>query len=324
MRDTWNRSAPLLTLGMSDLTILIQPAFPGQSVVEAAVTEGGLANTNIRVRLSHTDQSVLVRLYVRSPRDGRKEYMLHQRIASSVRVPRYMYFSEHNPITEHPYGLMEWIAGERLEVIAPRVSADQLAGLGQSVGATLAAIHALTFPQTGFLTPALDIAQPIAVGSDALLAYLQMTMLDGWGSERLGSELTHAMMAYVTSKGTLLDTWDGPPCLVHGDYGGSNILVRARGDEWEVAAVVDWEFVFSGSPFFDLGNLLRPPLGHMGGFEQAVYTGYISAGGRLPERWRMMSRLIDLLSLADFLNRPHTNAAFIEDARAMIIETLAH
>jgi aminoglycoside phosphotransferase (APT) family kinase protein len=90
-----------------------------------------------------------------------------------------------------------------------------------------------------------------------------------------------------------------------------------------VAAVLDWEFAFSGSPFFDLGNLLRPPLGDMPGFEQAVHDGYVDAGGVLPTRWRQMSLLQDLLAWADFLNRPNTNAALIRDGRTIIMRTMA-
>jgi hypothetical protein len=57
-----------------------------------------------------------------------------------------------------------------------------------------------------------------------------------------------------------------------------------------IAAVVDWEFAFSsGSPFIDLGNLLRPPLGDLPGFEEAVADGYRAAGRVLPDDWRRRS-----------------------------------
>jgi aminoglycoside phosphotransferase (APT) family kinase protein len=85
-----------------------------------------------------------------------------------------------------------------------------------------------------------------------------------------------------------------------------------------VTAVLDWEFAFSGSPFFDLGNLLRPPLGDRPGLAAAVAAGYRRAGGQLPEDWRRMSELVDLMAWADFLNRPTTGEDLIRDAHAMI------
>jgi aminoglycoside phosphotransferase (APT) family kinase protein len=322
VRKDWNRSTPALDLDAAALTTLIQPAFPGQCVVASEPTQGGLANTNIRVRLSQTDQPLLVRLCVRTPGEVHKEYALNRLVATHVPVPRFLYVADDNPLTGHPYVLMEWVEGTRVEVAGSALHPEQIDALGRSIGAVLAGIHAITFPQTGFFDANLNIAHPISVGSDGLMAYLHGCLVEGRGEERLGAELTRAVLSFVKHTGSLLDTWTGPPCLVHGDFGGSNILVRQTSGECQVAAVLDWEFAFSGSPFFDLGNLLRPPLGELAGFQQAVENGYIGAGGALPTHWRQMSRLIDLLAWADFLNRPNTNAACIRDAKALIARTI--
>jgi aminoglycoside phosphotransferase (APT) family kinase protein len=92
---------------------------------------------------------------------------------------------------------------------------------------------------------------------------------------------------------------------------------------WEVASILDWEFAFGGTPFFDFGNLLRPPLGERPGFEAAVVAGYHEAGGALPDNWRRMSLLVDLYNWADFLNGPQASAAIVADATAMIERTMA-
>jgi aminoglycoside phosphotransferase (APT) family kinase protein len=47
------------------------------------------------------------------------------------------------------------------------------------------------------------------------------------------------------------------PCLVHNDFGNRNILVRQENGKWGVAAILDWEFAFSGSPLLDVGHFLR-------------------------------------------------------------------
>ena len=82
--------------------------------------------------------------------------------------------------------------------------------------------------------------------------------------------------------------------------------------------MVDWEYAFSGTPFFDLGNLTRPPLGETPGFTAAVERGYRGAGGELPTDWLRRSRLADLFSWTDFLNRPNPSETLIADARAMV------
>jgi aminoglycoside phosphotransferase (APT) family kinase protein len=324
MREDWNRTAAALRLSLAELTHLIQPAFPGRAVVESEVTQGGLANTNIRIRLSGDGPPLLVRLYTRSPIEGRKEAALHRRVAGQVPVPRFLYFAEEGPATQHPYAIMEWVAGQRLEVAARAMDRAQIESAGRSVGAALAGIHAITFPQTGFLDADLNVAQPISVGGAGLAGFLHACLVDGRGQARLGEALTRQVIAFAAREAGLLDTWQGPPCLAHSDFGGSNILVRRTetGAGWEVAAVLDWEFAFSGSPFFDFGNLLRPPLGDMPGFERAVYEGYTRAGGRLPDRWREMSRLADLTAWADFLNRPEANEALVRTARAIMTRTI--
>jgi len=45
--------------------------------------------------------------------------------------------------------------------------------------------------------------------------------------------------------------------LVHADYNGKNLLMQSTHEGWQVAAVLDWEFAFAGSPLFDTGNFLR-------------------------------------------------------------------
>ena len=90
-----------------------------------------------------------------------------------------------------------------------------------------------------------------------------------------------------------------------------------------MAAVLDWEFAFAGSPFFDLGNLLRPPLGSRPGFADAVAAGYRTAGGDLPPEWRRMAALADLFSWAEFLTRPTVSDAVVNTARQRITETMA-
>ena len=129
-------------------------------------------------------------------------------------------------------------------------------------------------------------------------------------------------MAFAEREPNLGASWPGPPSLTHGDFGGSNILVGIDELGARVEAVIDWEFAFSGSPMMDLGNLLRPPLGELAGFEDAVAGGYRAAGGLLPDNWRRLTLYSGLADWAAFLGRPRINGALIDDARRMISRTL--
>ena len=90
-----------------------------------------------------------------------------------------------------------------------------------------------------------------------------------------------------------------------------------------MAAVLDWEFAFSGSPAFDFGNLLCPPLGDVEAFAAATAAGYRQSGRALPPNWRPVARVADLFAWADFLDRPNLGTAQIDDARKIVGSTIA-
>lgn len=329
MRERWGHGVEALALTPSELTTLVQPAFPGQSVVAHELTSGGLANTNVRLELSAHPQPVLLRLYIRDPNAdaapmpevAAKEAALHRLLAPKLPVPRVIFAAMDNPITGHAYMLREWADGQRLEMAAHAQAPAVLVELARDVGTVLAGIHNVTFAEGGFLNGQLEVV-PFPPGIGGPLPDLLETLLGVRGKARLGPDLTQALMAFAQREPNLGASWPGPPSLTHADFGGSNILVRIDERGARVAAVIDWEFAFSGSPMMDLGNLLRPPLGELPGFEDAVAHGYRGAGGVLPDNWRRLTLYNGLADWASFLGRPRINAALIDDARKMISRTL--
>jgi Ser/Thr protein kinase RdoA (MazF antagonist) len=217
--------------------------------------------------------------------------------------------------------LREWSEGHRLEAVANKLAATALVDLAREIGTVLAGIHGTTFTKGGFLDGELNVLSfPPGIGGG--LPELLETLLGERGKVRLGPDLTQALMAFARREPNLGASWPGPPSLTHADFGGSNILVRIDESAARVAAVIDWEFAFSGSPMMDLGNLLRPPLGDLPNFEDSVARGYRSAGGVLPDGWRRLTLYNGLADWASFFGRPRINDALIHDARRMIARTL--
>jgi aminoglycoside phosphotransferase (APT) family kinase protein len=320
MRESWERQSVRLELQKAQVLALIEPAFPGQSLIHYRLVSGGLSNTNIHAELSHHPDPILLRIYVRDPAQAAKEWTLLSRLAGQVPVPRLYYTAPGSSVLPYPYALMEWIEGERLEIaLEQKIAPADLQQMISSIGRVLARMHAMKFDVTGFLDKDLQVVTPISIGSDGLLDYLEQK-LGGTapGRDRLGADLADAVIDFAGREGGLLDSWTGAPSLIHGDFGGSNILVRQDAQGWRTAAILDWEFAFSGTPFFDLGNLLRPPLGSLAGVGQAIEAGYRDAGGLLPPEWRRMSDLVELISWAEFLARPNCGPKLAADARAMI------
>ena len=176
MRERWGRGAEALALTPLELTTLVQPAFPGQSVTTSDLASGGLVNTNIRLELSAHPRPVLLRLYNRDPSldaapmpdVAAKEAALHRLLAQKLPVPRLVFAAPDNPITGHAYMLRDWTDGQRLEVVAHEQTPAVLAGLGHDIGTVLAGIHSVTFAKGGFLDGQLDVVPfPLGIGGAA-------------------------------------------------------------------------------------------------------------------------------------------------------------
>jgi len=283
---------------------------------------GGLANTNLRVRLAGSDAPLLLRLYQRAPAEARKEWALHRLLAGRVPVPAILHAAEANPVTDGPYAIVEWIDGEHLAKAVPILDRERRQDLAHDIGRVLASIHDVTFPAAGFLDADLEIAHPLDAGGTGLKGFLEFCLIDGHGGARLGPELSAAVLAFAEREGPRLEAWTRPVRLTHSDFNGSNVLVRETASGWRVAAVLDWEFAFAGAPFFDFGNLLRPPLGELDGFSEAVAAGYRDANGEMPSDWRELARIADLTAWADFLNRADASPTLIRDATRMIERTV--
>ena len=322
MREDWSRPYPAATLNPEQASALVW-SLPGRpAVLRVAELSGGLANTNLRLDLDGHPPMVL-RLYQRDPAQAAKERAIHTLAAErGLPTPRLL-GGGNDPATGLPFALLEWIDGQRLDEAARDLDDTALLPPARSVGAALATIHAVTFDRSGFFDASLTVAEPVDAGGAGLIGFLRHALVDGPGGDRLGRDLADRLVAFAEREAGLLDRWPGPPCLTHSDFGGTNILVRNGPKGWTVAAVLDWEFAVAGSPFFDFGNLLRPPLGTRPGVADSVAAGYRAAGGVLPPEWRRMAALADLFSWAEFLTRPTVSDAVVATARQRITDTMA-
>jgi aminoglycoside phosphotransferase (APT) family kinase protein len=321
MRDNWNRATQTLEFTIDELTKMIEPILPDRKVVASFYTQGGLANTNIRLQLSGTQTPLILRVFTRDPAQAEKECRIYQRINGIVPTPKIYYYSPSNPVSGHPYSVMQLVEGDRLETLVEGFDSSWSVEVGRSVGASLAAIHSVTFEQEGFLDEQLNVKTPINSGSTGLVDFAKSCWEQDIVIQRLGPELRREISPFVRRESQIFQVWRAAPCLVHADFGGSNILVKKR-QTWQVTAVLDWEFALSANPFIDFGNLLRDPLGSVDGFERAVQEGYNAAGGMLPADWRKMSKLADLTAWLDFLTRPNANERLVQDAVMMIRKTM--
>jgi len=322
MKTNWERGADFLALDFPTLSALIQPAFPGRQVEDARPAIGGLSNTNYRLMVSGRETPVRLRIFVTRPESARVEVAITARVRHRVPVPEVLFYAGSNPFTGHPYAILEWLDGIMLDALPSADTTEAVVDVGRQLGVVLAEIGSFQFSSAGFLDETFQVSKPMQLSGETFLSYIRNDLLEGQAGDRLGGELARDLWRFVTSAAPLLDGLTGTPCLIHGDFDGTNIIVRKVERAWKVIGLVDWEYALSATSLVDLAHILRPPFGDIDSFEWSLIEGFLGHGGILPPEWKRAGLLIDLINWVSFLNRPSAGRNVIDSSRAMIFRTM--
>jgi aminoglycoside phosphotransferase (APT) family kinase protein len=273
-------------------------AFGGRSVTEVQRVTGGFGNESLRLTTSD-GEAFLLRRHLRGD-TAAVEAAVMARVRDTVPVPQIVYADPSGEILGTPVTVSRFVSG----VTADRAldAGGDAARIGVAVGEVLARIGAYTFSRAGFFHgPQLD-PRPLT-GQGDLAAFVRERIARPAVADVLSAGERDAFLRAVDDVAPAVRAVDGARCLVHGDFNGKNLLVDEGAGGWRVTAVLDWEFAFSGSPLFDLGNLVRFVDELPAGFRPGVLAGFRSAGGRLDPDWERVSAGLDLFSIADLLTR---------------------
>ncbi len=324
MQEGWGRRFALLTLDADTLEALLEPVSAGHSIVSAEPLGGGLVNTNYKVTLAGWADSLVVRLYTRDPSACRIEFDIFQLAHERIPMPEVLYADPAGERSGRPYMVTRWVQGTKLDRLIASGDTNTVSNSASAVGQTLAALGAYTFRGAGFFGPGLSLREPLGTARESVLTLVAASLFEREAGQRLGSDLSRQVWDLLTRHAALLDEADGPATLVHGDYKAQNLLLRQQGDgNWEMAAVLDWEFAIAGSTLFDLSILLRYADTLPKAFEKGVIAGYRDGGGRLPREWKRVIKLLDLLNLCEFLCSPDPRSAMISDVTRLVQATIA-
>jgi aminoglycoside phosphotransferase (APT) family kinase protein len=297
-KATWRRGSPATTVTSVQLAEVLATAGLSDSVTRIELLAGGLVNTNYRLDLAGGETLVL-RLYDRDGSACAREAALLRMVSGTVPVPAVVHVEPDGFGALPPLLLMTYIEGISLRALKATLPDEELGPAARVVGQVLARIHAFRFPKPGSLGSALDAGPWFAEPPDIV-----PKLIEGL-PPRLEAGLARRVDAFIANIADRLSQFDTEARLVHSDYdyGSANVLLRRMAGGSEVAAVLDWEFAFSGCPLWDLGNLLRYERESRPRFEPHASRGYIEAGGELPDDWRLLARAFDLVSLCELLTR---------------------
>jgi aminoglycoside phosphotransferase (APT) family kinase protein len=310
VEQAWGRYRDVVVLSPTEASMLI-----GQNVLDVQPFSGGRRNSNYRLVVAGRAEPLVLRLHTADPSACTRERRLLELVKDSVPVPRIVCTA---PLAVPPWSLMSFVGGERMDLALTTTSAATIRRITRSAGGALARIHQIRFSRAGFLDEQLQVRQ--SLGPE----YRWHTFLHGMlGRDELvsnlGGELSDRLRRFVDDNRRLEEAMSaGGACLSHSDYKPWNLLVAGA----EVAAVLDWEFAFAATPLNDVGNFLRYSARYVSDYETGFIEGYVEAGGSLPDDWRRLARLVDLISLLDFLARPDPTGIIVGDVRPLLEATL--
>lgn len=303
MEQDWERREGFRRLTLKEIVDLI-----GRSPIAAELLAEGKANTNYRLDFADGDHLVL-RLHHRHPGSAPLEKAVADHYRELARIPNVL---ECNP--EGGYSLVEWRPGRTMERWLSDGFIDAVLLAAFDLGMLHARISSVRFEQAGFLDPTLRVVEPWPSPAVGYLDYAVELLARPKVEERLGPELLERLARRLADHRPEILAAEGPPCLVHGDFKASNVLLE-RG---QVTAALDWEFVHVGTYLFGIGQLLRHKHELPSGFAQRFAKGFESEGMLLPEGWEELARTIDLVNLLDFLSREGESPLMVESIRQLL------
>ena len=295
MKSDWERDAPVLAPPREAVIALLARERPGARLAGVEPLPGGLANTNLRLRLEPATDLVL-RLYQRDAAARPKEVALAARLAGLVPVPEVVATGDGEGLGA--WTLVRWVDGEPMDALVAAGREAELAAAAEHAGQLLARLGEVRFAKPGILGAdacgGLCVAEPLPLSTAAYRAWLELAL----EAARLPAGLAAGVRALAEAAAGRLDGPGADRALVHCDYNGANLLVR----EGRVVAVLDWEFAMCGTPLWDAGNMLRH-FAATPAFDAAFEAGMRAGGLALPPGWRALAALLDIVNLADMLSR---------------------
>ncbi|HEU4883560.1 MAG TPA: aminoglycoside phosphotransferase family protein [Longimicrobium sp.] len=295
----------MIHLDRQTIKVMMAPAV--ETAVRGIARVGaGLTNTTYRV--TATDGAAYgLRLYAAGRAALDLERWLLPALSAAIPVPDVLCADAGGA---HPYLVYHWIEGVTLNECRRDAGPAALMDLAEPLGRLLAAVAAAP----GVHGPDLD-----AIRIDARLARAAERLRTGLARERLGAALADGLRARFAGDAARLQALEHPGGLVHGDFGGRNVLVRRAGEGgWEISGVIDWESAGLGSALWDVGSLFRYPQRYSPEFRAAFKRGYRAAHGALPDDWFSAARLLDSTRLVSILDEPRELPSVFAECRQLI------
>lgn len=242
-------------------------------------------------------EDAVLKLYVKRPARAAVDVSLMRLVRGLLPVPRVL-DAMPDPAGDGapPYVLYERLPGVNLETFLGTAGTDERRRVGEQLGELLVRLSGMPFLTFGDFVGRELAIEPFGAGDlwEFFESYAAEIGLSREQAGRLGGVIDRAEELAADGMDRI--------CLAHSDFNPKNLLVDP--ETAELTGLIDWEFAHAGSPYTDLGNLLRfcaDPV--LGGAVLSVVRAGPDLGDRLVER----ARAADLWALIDLASRHGAN-----------------
>ncbi|WP_344232036.1 phosphotransferase family protein [Kribbella hippodromi] len=218
---------------MSDFSSTAVPLAGGYGGQTFAVSAGG--------------EDAVIKLYVKDPERAAVDAALLQLVRGLLPVPRVLDLKREGSFEDPPYLLTERLPGVNLQQFLESAPDDQRRTVGTQLGELLARLSGMPFLRTGMFRDGELGIEPFDLGDLSEYSAGQVLGFDERRQDGFADVVAEA-------EDVLADGVDRV-CLVHSDFNPKNLLVDPA--TARITGLIDWEFAHAGSPYTDLGNLLR-------------------------------------------------------------------
>jgi aminoglycoside phosphotransferase (APT) family kinase protein len=237
-----------------------------------------------------------LRVYLRDKEAAYREKNLSLLLKQTIPIPQVYFIGDY---VNYRFAITEYIHGITLRDLLLGNQSYDLNSMMLSVGKMLSIIQTHRFDSAGFFNKELIVAE--ITTQDTLLQFDQECLKHTSVIQALGMEIITKIKLHIDHfKSYIPDDHDNH--LVHADFDPANILVDIKNGQWEITGILDWEFSFSGSPLWDVANMLRYAHQMPVQFEESFLKG-LKEGYDLPPDFHISIYLLNLSSLLDCLTR---------------------
>jgi aminoglycoside phosphotransferase (APT) family kinase protein len=262
---------------------------------EARPLAGGYSGETFLV--GGAGEEAVLRLYLRDPERAAVDAALLSLVRDLVPVPRVLESRTQASPDTPAFILMERLPGIRLDLWLAEAGAEERQAAAVSVAAVLSRLSGMPFLRPGQFVGADLRVEPWTGSAAGVESWVQAHR--GSGALARWSEEDFAALLDVAAEAQDLVDGVRRVCLCHSDFNPKNLLVDP--ESGTVTGLLDWEYAHAGSPYTDIGNLLRFESDEV--FGGALASAFAAQAPGVPADLLDLARASDLVALVDLAAR---------------------